>query len=62
MDMVNENACGGPVFSSIEGHTLSSLLKLVTKTDIFHQCFLRFQYKHLQIFLPTATSVKISEK
>ena len=38
--------------SSAEGRALSS----------FHHFFLRFQYKHLHMFLPTAASVKISEK
>ena len=47
------------VFNSVGGRALSSLLKLVATTDIFHHFFLRFQYNHLQIFLPTATSVKI---
>ena len=39
-------------FSSVEGSTLSS----------FHHFFPRFQYKHLQMFLPSAAFVKISEK
>ena len=50
------------VLSSVGGRALSSLLKLVTTTDIFHHFFLRFQYNHLQIFLLTANSVKVSEK
>ena len=45
------------VFSSVGGRALSSLLKLVTTTDIFHHFFLRFQYNHLLAFLPTAPSI-----
>ena len=44
-------------FSSVGERALSSLLNLVTTTNIFHQ--LLFQYKQLQIFLPITTSVKI---
>ena len=39
-------------FSSIEGRVIS----------LFHHFPLRFQYKYLQMFLPSAASVKISEK
>ena len=53
---------GVTVFSSVGERAFSSFLKLVTTTDIFHYFFLWFQYKHLQVFLPTATSVKISKK
>ena len=49
------------VFSSVGGRAFSAFLKLVTTTDIFHYFFLRFQYKNLQVFLPTAASVKISK-
>ena len=50
------------IFSGVVVRAFLSLLKLVTTTDIFHHFFLTFQQKHLQIFLPTAASVKISEK
>ena len=49
------------VFTSVGARALSSLLKLVTATDILRHLFLRFQHNHLQIFFPTATSVKISQ-
>ena len=39
-------------FSKVEGRAPSSL----------NHFFLRFQYKHLQMFLPSAASVEISEK
>ena len=39
-------------FSGIQGRALSS----------FDHFFLRFQDKHLQMFLPSAASVKISGK
>ena len=48
-------------FSSVGGSALSSLLNLVTKTDIFINFSLRFQRKQLQIFLSIATFVKIAE-
>ena len=50
------------VFSGVGGRAIWSLQKMATITDIFYHFFLRFQYNHLQIFLFTAASVKLSEK